>query len=172
MVQRFHFLTDCVALTIRGKKAPKFTLSWPLLNWLEDWTEVWESCAEDSAAIVGEFARRQGLGSTICKELHKAVTAEFHTHTFWFKHCRSDRKAVRLTSEGQGSVKFYIGGCPRLLRSTELVITGDSFHLVAAALVLPVLMTHSRVQLRPELWTGDTSKVEQMRDHCATQLTR
>ena len=39
-------------------------------------------------------------------------------------------------------------------------------------MMLPVRMTDNRVQLRPELWTGEAHHKQRMRDHCVAQLIR
>ena len=131
-------------------------------------------CGNHAATTLQQSSRNSHASAdwdrpSICHELHKAATAEYHSHMFWFKHCRSNRKAVRISTIDNGSVKCYLGGCPRLLRCSELVITGESAELAATALVLPVILTDGRVRLRPEIWIGAANQVQQMQDHCATR---
>ena len=137
-------LVDCIFLFIEGKQ--RWVLSWPFLAWPHNLYGEWSPAAQylssalhknvlqdlilRAAALVSDAP----TGSRIARTLHKAGVSG----DLWWKACPSDRQdSVLLSPEGQKVASCYVGGCPRVPESFEVVIIAWNLEIAAVLSLLP-----------------------------------
>ena len=94
--------------------------------------------------IFGAAGNVEGLHMT--RRLHKAGHKELAGTTLWWKACPSNREDSVLLGNGHNLALAYVGGCPFMPDSYEIVLICEDRTAAAVLAVLPSLLCDSEQQ--------------------------